>query len=166
MSEAPKPAHAFCRETIAGIKKKADHNKNEALAAFIVTIVATLCAPLFITLGDGRMTGKIIPSVLSLLAAAATSWLQLRRPQHLWGLYRGAQRELEDEITKYDYRIGDYENEPDPAKLLASRVAAVTLELHHKWAPMIPSLEQLNDQDKPTLSRSSQKAISDGRVER
>lgn len=143
MSDSPKPADAFCRDTIAGVKKKADHNKNEALIAFGLTILATLSAPLFITLADGWFWGKLIPSFLSLVAAATTSWLQLRRPQHLWGLYRGAQRDLEDQLTKYQYRVGEYAEAVDAPKLLVERVAAIALELHHKWMPMIPNLESL-----------------------
>jgi hypothetical protein len=138
-----KPADEFCRETIAGIKKKADHNKSEALWAFGITIAATLSAPLFITLGESWIFAKLVPSLLSIIAAAATSWLQLRRPQHLWGLYRGAQRQLEDQMTGFEYRIGEYEPSPDPSKLLAERVAAICLELHHKWMPMIPNLESV-----------------------
>lgn len=136
-------ATEYCQESLRGVKSKADHNKKEALLAFTVTIGATLAAPLFITLGDGFLTGKVIPSVLSLLAAACTAWLQLRRPQQLWGLYRTAQRELEDQAARHEFRLGEYQNAADPDSLLAEHVASICWDLHKKWMPMIPNTEHL-----------------------
>jgi hypothetical protein len=124
---------AFCQRTLNGIKAKADHNKAEALWCIRITMGSALVLPLFVTLGEGVVFGKIVPSVLSLVAAAGTAWLQQRRPQQLWGLYRTAQRELEDQQTKYRYRLLDYEKSENPDKLLAERVAAVALNLHQQW---------------------------------
>src|SRR5262249_26077163 len=133
----------FCRRTIGGIKLKADHNKTESLWCFYIVIFCTLTPPLFITLGQDIWLGKVIPSVLSLFAAAATAWIQLRRPQQLWGLYRTAQRELEDQQTKYRFRLAEYGDAPNPDKLLAERVAALALNLHQQWIPLIPNPETL-----------------------
>ena len=133
----------FCRKTIDGIKRKADHNKSESLFLFTVVIASTLIAPLFITLGSQVFWAKIVPSVLSVAAAGATAWLQLRRPQHLWALYRTAQRELEDQETKHTYRLADYAEASDPDRLLAERVAATAINLHQQWIPMIPNPETL-----------------------
>jgi len=77
----PESVEEFCTTTLCGFEAKANHNKRESLGMFILVIVCTLVAPLFVTLGDGLWLGKVVPSVLSLLAAGATSWLQLRKPQ-------------------------------------------------------------------------------------
>jgi hypothetical protein len=139
----------FCERTMAGFCKKADHNKSEALRCSFCVIFCTLAAPMFITLGSGLVLGKVVPSVLSLIAAGCTAWLQQRKPQQLWSLYRGAQRELEDQQTKYRFRIGDYELHSDPDKLLAERVAAIALHAHQQWLPTVPNPDKLNPT--PTL---------------
>jgi hypothetical protein len=136
-------AQEFCARTISGLTKKADHNKNEALYFFLTVIVATLATPLFVTLGDGLLMGKIVPSILSLLAAASTAWLQLRKPQQLWAIYRTAQRELEDQQTRHRFKLTPYDVLVDADKELAGHVAKIALQAHHKWLPMIPNPENL-----------------------
>jgi SMODS and SLOG-associating 2TM effector domain 1 len=137
----------LCTRVINGIKEKADHNKDESLFCFSLVVFATLTAPLFITLGEGIILGKIIPSVLSLTAAGATTWLQLRQPQRLWALYRTAQRQLEDQRTRYHYQIGEYKTVEEPDKLLAERVADITIKLHYSWLPLLPKPENLQGLD-------------------
>ena len=138
----PESIEEFCTRTIRGFEEKADHNKNESLWTFILVIACTLVAPLFVTLGEGLWFGKVIPSFLSLLAGGGTTWLQLRKPQQLWALYRSCQRELEDERTKHFYKLGRYVNE-DRDKLLAEKVAEVAMAAHHAWLPMVPNPEHL-----------------------
>src|SRR5829696_1738539 len=91
----------FCDRLIRGFSTKADKKKIEAVACFLLVITSTLSAPLFVTLGTGVLWGKVVPSALSLAAAGATAWLQLRKPQQLWTMYRSAQRELEDHRTRF-----------------------------------------------------------------
>jgi hypothetical protein len=133
----------FCERKISHFKEKADHNKAEALRCFIGTIACTLSTPLFVTLGSGLWVGKIIPSVLSLLAAAATAWLQLRKPQQLWSLYRTTQRELEDRQVRYRYLVGEFRDVADPDKLLAENVADIALAAHQQWALLVPTPERI-----------------------
>ncbi len=133
----------FAERTRRGFERKSDHNKSESLFLFILVITSTLSAPLFVTLGRGLLVGKIIPSILSLCAAAATAWLQLRKPQQLWALYRTCQRRIEDEKTHYAHAIGDYEDADSPDKMLADRVAAIALDAHNEWLPLIPSPERM-----------------------
>src|SRR5688572_13580665 len=85
---------AYAERTRLGFKAKAAHNKAESLFCFSIVVFATSATTLFVTLGQGYWFGKVIPAVLSAAATAATAWLQLRRPQHLWELYRGIQREI------------------------------------------------------------------------
>jgi hypothetical protein len=141
MNKAPaQDAHTFAQNTLAGFKKKADHNKNESLACFAIVVVCSLVSPLFVTLGDGLWLGKVIPSVLSLSAAASTAWLQLRKPQSLWTLYRDCQRRIEDHLYKYHYGLSDYAApEEERTRMLADAVRAVAWDAHQRWLPLVPT---------------------------
>jgi hypothetical protein len=130
---------SFCTGHINEFKRKADHNKNESLRCFVLVIASTLAAPLFVTLGPEWISGKLIPSILSLLAAGATAWLQLRKPQQLWSLYRTAERQLEDHKNRFEYNLTPYSEGQAPDKLLASNVADIVIGVHYKWIPLIPS---------------------------
>ncbi|MCC6590188.1 MAG: DUF4231 domain-containing protein [Bryobacterales bacterium] len=139
----PAEAQDLCRTRIKAFERKAAHNKRESQFCFMAVVLCTGIVPLFITLGEGPVWGKAVPAVLSTLAAIATAWLQLRKPQQLWSLYRSAQRELEDHDTKRNFLIDEYESAPDPDKLLAKNVAAISLNVHHQWVPMVPNPDHL-----------------------
>lgn len=126
-----------------GLREKADHNKNESQWFFTLAIGCTLVAPLFVTLGEGVVLGKVIPASLSVLAAGFTSWLQLRKPQRLWSIYRRAQRELEREKSQYDFKLGDYGPDVDRDKLLAQRVTDIAFKVHEQWEGLIPEADAL-----------------------
>src|SRR4051794_39905675 len=100
---AERNAAAFAESIRASFERKATHNKTEALLCFSTVIGCSLLAPMFVTLGEGLVWGKIIPSALSLLAAGMTTWLQLRKPQQLWALYRTCQRRLEYQQAAFTY---------------------------------------------------------------
>lgn len=134
----------YAEKISKGFKAKADHNKTESLTCFTLILVASLAAPLFITLGEGVFWGKIVPSVLSVIAAGLTSWLQLRKPQKLWSMYRGAQRLIEDHVTKYNFKVGEYKTVEDTDSLLAEKVAEIALNAHNEWTSVIPSPEALS----------------------
>lgn len=140
---AAQSAIAFCNRTIAGIEKKADHNKTEAMRCLVISMLSTLLAPIFIMTGEGLVVGKLIPALLTAVATFCTAWMQLRKPQQLWALYRGAQRELEDERTKFRFLLEPFASASDPEKLLAERVANIALTLHDRWAPLVPNPESL-----------------------
>jgi hypothetical protein len=143
-STIPNPVK-FAEATLQGFKKKADHNKNESLWCFIAVVSCSLLSPLFVTLGDGLVFGKIIPSVLSLTAAASTAWLQLRKPQTLWALYRDCQRRIEDHLYKYRYHLGEYAGEAAVREsLLADHVRAVAWDAHIHWLPLVPTPEAID----------------------
>lgn len=140
----PSDPNTLALDTIAGFKRKADHNKNESLVCFIVVVACSLISPLFVTLGDGVLWGKIIPSVLSLSAAGSTAWLQLRKPQNLWSLYRDCQRRIEDHLYKYDHRLAEYEaTDVERSKLLADIVRSVAWDAHQRWLPLVPTPEAI-----------------------
>ncbi|HEK0906694.1 TPA: DUF4231 domain-containing protein [Pseudomonas putida] len=133
----------FCKSLIAGFKVKAKHNKQESMFFFMLTMLGSLAAPLFVTLGgDDFILTKVIPSILSALVAFGTAWLQLRKPQHLWALYRGCQRKLEDNLYRYKFKVGDYAG-GDVNVLLAERCADIAMEAHNEWLPIMPRGENL-----------------------
>lgn len=146
MSEDPLQA---AEKTINGFKRKADHNKTESLACFIVVVACSLISPLFVTLGEGLIWGKIVPSVLSLSAAGSTAWLQLRKPQLLWSLYRDCQRRIEDHVCKFRYQLAEYSAaEPERSRLLADEVRKVAWEAHQRWLPLVPTPEAIGSSGK------------------
>jgi hypothetical protein len=134
-------AKGFAEIARVSFEKKANHNKNESLLCFILVLVSSLSAPLFITLGKTELISKVIPSVLSVVAAGLTSWLQLRKPQRLWGIYRNAQRRIELEQARYKFNIEDYKQSSDPESLLVERVSTITMATHSEWTEVIPAPE-------------------------
>jgi hypothetical protein len=126
-----------------GMREKANHNKVEAQGCFATIILCTLLAPLFVTLGDGVLLAKVVPSLLSVTAGGLTSWLQLRKPQRLWVLYRRAQRELEEQKANYDFKDGDFGDAAEPDKLLARKVTHVARWVHDSWEGLVPEPEML-----------------------
>jgi hypothetical protein len=130
-----------------GFEEKAKHNKNEALGCLMFIMIATGASPLFIAFGPEPITGKVLPSLLSLVAGGLTGWLQLRRPQQLWGIYREAQRQIEDQVAKFKFKVGDYTIPGDrkgaTEKLLIERVCAIALAAHDAWKGVLPGPESL-----------------------
>lgn len=140
--ETQKPTD-YCQQKISHFREKAGHNKAEALWCFRLIMGSTLLVPLFVALGPEVWTSKIIPSLLSALAAFCTAWIQLRKPQELWTLYRTAQRELEDQLIKHRYQLEEYDSNEDTDKLLAQNVAKLSLQTHQKWIPIAPNPDNL-----------------------
>jgi len=140
-------AESYCDGLIKGILKKAEHNKHESLGCFMLAVVCTTTVPLFITLGDGFWLSKVVPSCLSAIATGATAWLQLRKPQHLWALYRTAQRELEDHRTRYLHGLDAYAEPTERHKILAENAADIAIDLHYDWLPVIGAISVGNVRD-------------------
>jgi hypothetical protein len=132
---------ALCNDRIAHFRSKADHNKRESLAFFTTVIVCTLSAPLFITLGDRALLSKILPAILSTTAAGATAWLQQRKPQQLWSLYRSAERQLEFHLQRYQLQAGEYAEAANPDRLLAEHATEIVLRTHEGWSGLVPQVQ-------------------------
>jgi hypothetical protein len=136
----PQPVIDFAQATCKGFQIKADKKKHASERLFIVVIVCSLTVPLLIAYGgDCRWLAKIIPSILTIVSAGLTSWLQLRNPQKLWSIYRNAQRQIEDHITRYNYKIGEYHLSATPDALLAERVAHIAISAHNEWTEILPN---------------------------
>jgi hypothetical protein len=136
-------AKVFVEDQIQEFKRKASHNKNESLSLIIFSITCALAAPLFISLGEGKLLEKVIPSILSVLSAGCTSWLQLRKPQKLWSMYRNTQRLLENELIKYSFKMGDYHEHVNPESLLAERASNITFAVHEEWSRLVPNSDSI-----------------------
>ncbi len=121
-----------------GLREKADHNKFESQASFYAIIFLTLASPLFVTLGSGFFWGKLVPATLSVGAAMATAWVQLRKPQRLWAIYRRAQRELEREKAAFDFSLDAYAEGVEADRLLAARVSEIAFRVHEQWEGLVP----------------------------
>ncbi|WP_077927053.1 DUF4231 domain-containing protein [Wohlfahrtiimonas populi] len=133
---------------ILDMKKKANHNKLEALWGVRIIILFGMSAPIFIAFGSGLVYGKIIPSVLSLIAAILTAWLQIRKPQNLWYIYRTAQRKFEVEIELYQFDIGFYNVKTEEKdKILIRQVTDIYLDTHNKWSEIVPSMKNIEKLD-------------------
>lgn len=159
MSEDPKE---LAEEAIAGFKKKADHNKSESLSCFVLVVTCSLVSPLFVTLGEGLLWGKIVPSLLSLSAAGSTAWLQLRKPQNLWSLYRDCQRRIEDHLYRFHYHLHEYSaDDKVREQLLADAVRKVAWDAHERWLPLVPTPEAIGTTSSAgTLPRTDNEATN------
>ena len=137
-------SHELVLSEIAHFSKKANHNKRESLFFFGAALVGSLLTPMFFTLGDSLLFSKIIPSLLSALSAFSISWLQLRKPQQLWFLYRTSQRDLENLILKYNYGIAPFDiNEHMNIPFFISQIIIIKERSHNHWAKLTPSPESI-----------------------
>lgn len=136
-------AEAYYASVRSGLRDKANYNKLEAQGSFAAIIACTLLAPLFVTLGEGHFLAKVVPSVLSVLAAALTSWLQLRKPQRLWTIYRRGQRDLEQAKANFDFNDGEFDGVEDKDKLLARMVTSIARAVHDEWEGLVPEPDSL-----------------------
>src|SRR5689334_21128155 len=101
----------YAERTREGIAGKANRDKRLTTILFFLVFAGTVSTPVVIlTLPDPF--SKVVPAVVSAIAAFATGWIQLRKPQERWAIYRTAQREVEFEIDQYQFRNGAY---GDPA---------------------------------------------------
>lgn len=128
-------------------QSKADNNKAESIWCFRGVMICSLLAPLFVSLGEGVWLSKVIPSGLSAIAAFSTAWLQLRKPQTLWSVYRTTQRRIETTLIHFRYKSEDYEDTSDVGadKLLISKVTSFASEAHNMWTKSVPDTDSLKE---------------------
>lgn len=127
------------------MERKANHNKSETLWSFRVIMISTLLIPIFIAFGSNEIYGKMFPMILSSIIALFTAWIQLRKPQNLWGTYRTAHRKIEIELESYQFNLGDYDvDKVLKDKILIKNVHEIYIETHLKWMENIPTSEEVN----------------------
>ncbi|MCE7565908.1 DUF4231 domain-containing protein [Aliivibrio fischeri] len=145
----------FCKEKINEMKKKADHNKNETLISFKIIMIVSLSTPLLIAFGHNIWLEKIIPATLSAIAAFLTAWLQLRKPNQLWTLYRTSQRELEHELNLYLYNAKKYSNSKNKDQILIDDFLHKYYKVNEEWSKLVPtpkdisSINKINKESSP-----------------
>lgn len=142
-------AEQYAITQIEHYKSKADHNKNESVFCFRGVMLCSLLAPIFLSLGEGVWLSKVTPSLLSAIAAFCTAWLQLRKPQALWSVYRTAQRKIERALIHYQFKIEafDCDSQGDADKLLVFEVTSISSEAHNVWTKNIPDTSTLRADD-------------------
>lgn len=103
-------------------------------------MICSLLSPIFISLGEGFWYSKLVPSLLASVTAFGTAWLQLRKPQELWSIYRTAQRNIEFSLVHYQFQVENYHGQPQEAldKTLISEVTAFSKSAHETWTKKIP----------------------------
>ena len=126
-----------------GISNKADSNKTWSTRLFLIVLFATVLSPILILLPVCDWFSKYLPAFLTASAALASGWIQLRKPQERWTLYRTAQREIEFEIDQYNHKIGEYQDERTRNAILSDKVSRRALQLHFEWIPIVPKAEDL-----------------------
>ena len=158
-------AEEYCKSVIKGFESKSTHNKNESIYFFWISMGGALLAPLFVTLGEDIANclgtwgsvfvfSKLIPSILSISVAFSTAWLQLRKPQQLWALYRTSQRELENCLSEFQHKIKDFKDCEDCDKLLAEKVSEIVLSSHYAWLPMVPNPENVTSSSPKSIKEN------------
>ncbi|MCF7515119.1 DUF4231 domain-containing protein [Pseudoalteromonas sp. L23] len=137
-------ARDYAMNQLQHFQEKASHNKFESLWCFKFIMLFTLSSPLLVSLAEGFWLSKVLPSILSALAAFLTAWLQLRKPQELWALYRGAERIIEMNLVKYDFSLGEYKNKSgDADQVLIETISQLKINTHESWKNNIPTKSEL-----------------------
>lgn len=132
----------YALNKIEHFKGKANHNKRESLWGFRLIMTFSLISPVFVAYGEGDLYSKILPSIFSLCAALGTAWLQLRKPQELWSLYRTYQRQIENEVDLYSFDVTPYQNVIEKDQLLVKNVSSLVLQSNSEWRTKVPQIEQ------------------------
>lgn len=146
----------YCKSQIEHYKLKSDHNKRESLIFFWTALLGSILSPIFISLGeeislvigytsDNNLFPKIIPVIISGLAAFSTAWLQLRKPNQLWSLYRTTQKELEYTLNKYIYGIDEFSNLETKNILLAKKTLEIVKDTHYSWVSVVPDTKKVKN---------------------
>ncbi|ASG03211.1 DUF4231 domain-containing protein [Vibrio anguillarum] len=133
---------------IKHFKDKADHNKREALWGFKAIMFTTVSVPLFIAFGVDEFWSKYVPAIFSSVSAFTTAWLQLRKPNYLWTLYRTVERNLESHLELYTYNAGEYQNSENKDVLLIENMNKICLNANSSWVALVPNDKDLEKVDK------------------
>lgn len=155
MDEHLPPPINLCKSLIQEFKLKAEHNKSESLTCVTLSIAGSLIAPFFLTLGDdiaklvslehlSILITKITPAILSIAVAFSTTWFQIRKPQILWSIYRTAQRELENELYKFQYKCEPYKTNEDSGSEFIKKITEIRMKTHAAWVPLVPEKSHEN----------------------
>ena len=117
-------------------KNKSNKNKRISNKLLIIIILSSVLTPVFILVSADFWISKLLPSVLGAAAAFSSYWIQLKKPQEKWILFRSAQRQIEYEIDIYKFNLSNL-SQKDLEKSLAMKVSQINLEAHQNWIPLL-----------------------------
>ncbi|PSU35285.1 DUF4231 domain-containing protein [Photobacterium phosphoreum] len=105
-------------------------------------MLGALFAPLLVGLGENVLYAKVLPSILSAIAAFCTAWLQLRNYGQFIEMYRDR---YEVQITHFDINMTEYTGlgESKASKLLVLTVSNLVLETSSRWTKHVPNPSNL-----------------------
>ena len=138
----PQGALGEVERKIARWKAKGDANKRVAQWATAAIVVSSALVPVVILVStewSHFMLGKVVPSILAAISAAAAGWLQFKRPYEGWKLYRGYQHALETERLLHRHKAGRYRAEAAPTRVLVERLAEFERSMEKEWRAHLPS---------------------------
>jgi len=152
-AEAGDDPLAACNRAIASVRAKANRNERLARRATAAIVAASALIPFSIVAsGHGHpfVWGKLVPAGLAVVSAVAAGLLQFERPHERWKLYRGYQRQLEDERFRHQNRIAPYTQVDAEQRmhLLGTRVSALNSRLHEEWSGLVQP--RVDTPDDPT----------------
>ena len=141
-ADAGDDALAACNRAIESIRAKADNNERLARWSTGAIVMSSALIPLSIVAsasGHPFVWGKLVPAALAVVSAVAAGLLQFERPHERWKLYRGYQRQLEDERFRHHNAIAPYTraDEEQRMRLLGERVSAINARLHDTWSGLV-----------------------------
>jgi hypothetical protein len=141
-AEAGDDPLAACNRAIKSVRAKANRNERIARWTTGAIVASSALIPLSIVAsanGHPFVWGKLVPAVLAVISAVAAGLLQFERPHERWKLYRGYQRQLEDERFRHNNAIAPYTNadEERRTRLLGERVSSLNARLHEEWSGLL-----------------------------
>ena len=140
--EPPNDALEEVDRRIARWKVKGNRAKRTARSGTGIIVVSSALVPIVLLVSthwSHFFLGKVAPSVLAAIAAAAASWMQFERPYEGWALYRGYQRALETERVRYCYSVSPYEDQKTRDGVLIERLAEYLESFDNEWKAHIPT---------------------------
>lgn len=132
-------------------QEKADKNKKSTDNLFRTILITTIFSPVLILFpfdmyfpeSISQLFSKVIPAILTGITAFSTGWLNIKKPQDKWTLYRTAQREVELELTYYENSVNGYTLENREKKII-EETTRIYKDKHFAWVKIVPKLDDLN----------------------
>lgn len=126
VDESVRTALEECDQLIAEWSRWAGRNRRMSLLAGLAVVLSASMIPVCIVVSTQTgafVFGRLLPSLLGALAAAAAGAAQVIRPHDRWRILERQRFVLENERLGYVHRVGDYAS-GDPDRLLLERVIA------------------------------------------
>jgi hypothetical protein len=126
VEESVRTALEECDQLVTEWAHWAGRNRRLSLLAGLTVVWSASMIPVCIVVSTQTgafVFGRLLPSLLGALAAAAAGAAQVVRPHDRWRILERQRFALENERLGYVHRVGDYAS-GDPDRLLLERVIA------------------------------------------